>query len=672
MPSDTKFRYDYSQGHVWKYNDLLSPFDYTILKSEDRLRKEQEHIRAISIPYYRLEQKTGKERQEAFAAAVVANWNDCAYSLAGSGTLSTLKKADKDSLKRQKHIRAGTRLLHEVFEAGIVEWDDAHENRPEDAEVFLLIGNKVKSHEKQHFRTLKGAYTYIEKKLNKEKKTDQAFLLEHISNALKYNVFFDEHKTGFELESQLKRLGNTHGLVSSGEKVIGRGEMVDALKFMKLESLKAEHQKKAGGLQDRYWILLGQIVLVSLCMLVLYIFLYLFHKEVLRNNKNITFLLLLVVMLAFLTHLSMRFDGIDLYLVPVCLAPIIIRAFFDAELALFVHIVTVLSISFMVPDQFAFAFMHLIAGVVALFSINNLRKRSQFFISVGFTFLAYASVWFSLSVFTEGDPDHANYEKLAWLAGNAALMLFSFPLIFIFEKIFGFVSETTLMELADTNGSLLRELTGKAPGTFQHTLQVANLAEEAIYAIGGNTLLVRTGALYHDIGKMNNPMYFIENQSGINPHDELPPDESAGIIIDHVIDGIEMARKHNLPDQVIDFIRTHHGTTRTEYFYRTYLRDQESEHPEDDAAFRYPGPLPYSKETAVLMMSDSVEAASRSLREYNVESIEKLVNGIIDGQMKMGQFVNADITFKDITLIKKIFIKKLMNIYHARIAYPKR
>ncbi len=325
---------------------------------------------------------------------------------------------------------------------------------------------------------------------------------------------------------------------------------------------------------------------------------------------------------------------------------------------------------FIVPNPYEFTIIQMIAGILTLFSIANQNKRAQLFLSSLIIFIAYAFVYFAISLIQDGAIEENSWKFLGWFVISALLTLFTYPLVYVFEKIFGFVSDVTLMELADTNSKLLKKLNMKAPGTFQHSLQVANLAEEAIRAIGGNILLVRTGALYHDIGKMNMPNYFIENQnSDYNPHEDLSPEESASIIIEHVIKGVEMARRYKLPDIIIDFIRTHHGTTKPMYFYNQY-KEQHPNEEIDEEQFNYPGPVPYSKETAVLMMADSVEAASRSLKKYDGQAIEKLVNGIIDLQIKEDQFIMSDITFSEITMIKKIFKKKLMNIYHVRIEYP--
>ena len=383
---------------------------------------------------------------------------------------------------------------------------------------------------------------------------------------------------------------------------------------------------------------------------------------------------MLFVITAFvvITTLGLRYELFNVYIVPICLAPIIVRSFFDTRTAFFVHLVIVLLLGFIVPNGFHFIFLQLVAGMMGIYGFSNFRNRSQLFLTTFIIALSYAVCYIALNIIIEGGFSEIDWLSIGYLGISALLTLLAYPLIYAFEKVFSFISDVTLLELADTNNKLLRELSRKAPGTFQHSLQVANLAETATSIIGGNTLLIRTAALYHDIGKMEAPMYFIENQStGLNPHDELSYEESAQIIINHVTKGIEIAKKNGVPDKIIDFIRTHHGTTKTAYFFKMYMKENPDENEQDVVdMFTYPGPIPFSKESAALMMADSVEAASRSLKEPNVESIEKLVESIITNQIKEGQFENADITLRDIRLIKKMFKKMLMNIYHVRIEYP--
>jgi len=357
-----------------------------------------------------------------------------------------------------------------------------------------------------------------------------------------------------------------------------------------------------------------------------------------------------------------------IYMVPLCILPLILKNFFDARLGLFVHVLTVLILGFIVPNSFEYIFLQIITGIVTILTASELYKRANLFISVGQITLIYIVGYFAFHAIHEGNMDNIEWILFGVFVLNGLLTLFAQPLIYMFEKIFGLVSDVSLLELSDTNSKLLKELSDKAPGTFHHSLQVANLAEAAANEIGANAMLVRVGALYHDIGKMERPTYFTENQiTNVNPHDDLPPKESTKIIIDHVINGIEIARKNKLPDRVIDFIRTHHGTTLVYYFYK---KQQELEQDVDRSDFEYPGPIPFSKETAILMMSDAVEAASKSLKNPTFTIIDEFVEKIVKGQMQANQYLNANITLKEIEMVKKVLKQKLTNIYHLRVEYP--
>jgi hypothetical protein len=497
------------------------------------------------------------------------------------------------------------------------------------------------------------------------------FVRPYLENAISHSIFYDKATTDKVLQQTLNEIAPSRDIILKNQRIISKGEILDPIKFQIIQSLKDEYEQQAGDSSNYYFILLGQIVIVTLCLSVLTVFLLFFRNDIFLDNTKITFILILIILQVLMADIAINSQAFSIYLLPFCILPVIIRAFYDTRIALFVHLVTVLIISFIAPNRFEFAFIQLLGGMVAIFSIVNMRNRSQIFLSSIIIFFTYSISYIGITIIQEGGIDVISGYDFAWFGISALLTLFSYHLIFIFEKLFGFISDVSLLELSDTNGKLLRELASRAPGTFQHSLQVANLAEEAIYTIGGNALLVRTGALYHDIGKMDMPMYFIENQAhGINPHEDLNFDESASIIIDHVIKGVEIAKKNKLPEQIIDFIRTHHGTSITAYFYRSF-QNAFPEEKIDESKFHYPGPIPFSKETAVLMMADSVEAASRSLKKYDAEAIDNLVEMIINKQIEQEQFVNADITFKDINTLKKIFKKKLMNIYHVRVEYPR-
>jgi putative nucleotidyltransferase with HDIG domain len=372
--------------------------------------------------------------------------------------------------------------------------------------------------------------------------------------------------------------------------------------------------------------------------------------------------------MVFVTTMVVKYDETYVFVVPLCILPLILKTFFDARLGLFVHVLTVLILGFVVPNSFEYIFLQIIAGIVTILTVSELYKRANLFISVGQITLIYIIGYFAFHIIHEGNLDNVHWFTFGFFLLNGMITLFAQPLIYIYEKIFGMVSDVSLLELSDTNSKLLKELSNKAPGTFHHSLQVANLAEASANEIGANAMLVRVGALYHDIGKMNNPTYFTENQvTNVNPHDDLPPTESAEIIINHVIEGIEMARRNKLPDRIIDFIRTHHGTTLVYYFYK---KQQEIDPDAREKHFRYPGPIPFSRETAILMMADSVEAASKSLKNPTFSIINEFVDKIVGGQMQANQFLNANITFKEIELVKKVLKQKLTNIYHLRVEYP--
>lgn len=656
FPKQGKFKYEFQnlKGKPWYHEDLIAPFDFAIKKTNEELEKEKSEIIKNAKPYLKYDAAIPKAKKAAFEQALNTGWN----------------KKNSDYL-RQKTLAFGKALIDSIYAKGIIEPIDALEHKPMDYSVFVLNGNVAEEHELNDFYTVKSAYEFMEDNVYASKIQDIDRILPLLENSIAHNIFYDKETTDKVLKQAISDIAPSRDIILKDQSIVSKGEIIDAEKYQILESLKMEYEEQSNGADSYLFVVLGQLIVIVICLSVLAAFLKFFRKDIYSDNGKVTFILILIVLQVVMAHFSRSSQSFDIYVLPFCILPVIIRAFYDTRVALFVHIVTVLIISFMAPSRFDFAFIQLLGGMVAIFSIVNMRNRSQIFISAALIFLTYSISFIGITLIQEGNNDVITWSNFAWFGVSALLTLFSYPLIFIFEKIFGFISDVSLLELSDTNGKLLRELASRAPGTFQHSLQVANLAEEAIYKIGGNALLVRTGALYHDIGKMEMPMYFIENQAGgINPHEDLSFDESAGIIISHVIKGIEIAKKNNLPEQIIDFIRTHHGTTITAYFYRSFKKAFPEEEI-DEKKFHYPGPIPFSKETAVLMMADSVEAASRSLKKYDAETIDALVDKIINSQIEQNQYTNADITFKDINTLKKIFKKKLMNIYHVRVEYPR-
>jgi len=672
FPKVAKFKFEFDKSTPWKHENLLAPFEFPIYKSETELQEERNAIRETLPPYFRIHYTVLADQQAKYINVFEAKWpeSELAQQKGLIKRMFDSNSPEADLLKEQ-HFQAGKAIIQHIYNQGIIQISETIDGKPGDYEIILMDEQNISENKALNaVYTLQTAYDYSQEQLQKTPDLDVDVMTRILDKVMVQNIFFDPETTERVLQEKLDQNSITRGLVSKGEKIIDRGDIVNDERYQKLVSLKLEYEKQAGGTSTYYIILAGQFILITVSVFVLILFLTLFRKDIVNENNRMAFIMVVFTLAVLMANITPRFEWLNIYALPFCLLPIIIRTFYDVRLATFIHVIATVLIGFLAPNGFEFVFLQLITGFVAVFSLVSLRKRSQLLGTAFIIFLTYSIIYLGIAIIQEGNFHSINLKNFAWFAASAGLTLFAFPIIFLFEKAFGFLSDVSLMELSDTNSPLLRKLASKTPGTFQHTLQVANLAEEAVLQIGGDPLLVRTGALYHDIGKMNDPVFFIENQiSGVNPHDELSYEESARIIISHVIEGIEMAKKAKLPEHIIDFIRTHHGTTMTMYFYNSYKNDHPGE--EIDASlFQYPGPVPFSKETAVLMMADSVEAASRSLKKHDAENISNLVENIIDGQAKQNQFVNADITFKDISTIKKIFKKMLMNIYHVRIEYP--
>ena len=655
LPKEGKFKYEFQKNKPWVHEDLLAPFDFAINKTDEELAIEKDEINKNHLLFFDILPQTEKEATDQFASWLAQHYND---------TLNLISTQDV-------YASVANKLLQTIYIKGVVEVIDELDGVAEDYPILIMDDENIAEEvDFGNLLTIKTAYDFCVEELKNNETINPNFLISGLETALHQNIKYNKILTDKDLEAQLKSISLVSGGVYEKEKIISTGELVTPKRFKILTSLKAEYEAKIGTSDQSLWIVLGQIILVVLLFYTLFVYLKATNSLVFDNNQYIGFVLLLVVGFVAITVVMLKIEGFNAYVIPFCVIPLLIRTFFGNRLAIFIYIITILLLSFIVPNSFEFALLQIITGIITLFTVLNVNKRAELFYTSFIIFVVFSICFIGYALLQEGDIKKIEWVKLSWFGVAAGLTLLTYPLIYLFEKIFGFISDVTLLELSDTNNELLRELNLKAPGTFQHSLQVSNLAEEGIREIGGNPLLVRTGALYHDIGKMLSPAYFIENQTGINPHDELGYEESADIIINHVIRGIELAKKHKLPEQIIDFIRTHHGTTKTQYFLRMYAK----ENPEieiDETKFQYPGPNPYSKETAVLMMADSVEAASRSLKHYDIESITNLVGGVIDSQVKENQFINTNITFNDVTTIKKMFIKKLMNIYHVRIEYPK-
>ncbi|NLA25462.1 MAG: HDIG domain-containing protein, partial [Bacteroidales bacterium] len=495
----------------------------------------------------------------------------------------------------------------------------------------------------------------------------QTAILAEFSQTLNFipNIIYDEYTSTSFLEAEFKTIALTNGKVQKGEIIVQRGQLVNSrissILFSLEEEYRGEHSENKS-----VWLYLGFTLIISLILLVYYLHLNFHFRQVLLSPKLISFIIIQMILMLGVSYLFAEVWDINLYLLPYVIFPILLYSFYDNRIALVSFWILILLSSFFAPNPFEFIVIQIVAGMIVLFTLRSIQKRYHLFITVLLVLSAYAVAYIGFSFIRHGSFEAISWINFVWFIGNAFLLLTLFPLIYIYEKIFGFLSDITLLELSDTNNTLLRALSEQAPGTFQHSMQVANLAETVVREIGGNPLLARAGALYHDVGKIEIPQYFIENQHGYNIHDSISHEDSAEIIISHVKNGVELAKKHRIPSPVINFITMHHGTSVTKYFYNSFVNENPDKEV-DIKKFTYPGPKPINIETAVVMMVDAVEAATRSLRSYSEESITDLVNKIIDSQIADQQFENVDITFKNIADAKEVLVKKLINIYHARI-----
>ncbi|MCY2687220.1 HD family phosphohydrolase [Salinimicrobium sp. TH3] len=649
FPKGGKFKYEIPKGKPWQYENLYAPFDFAILKTPEELSAEKEEINKSHVPYYDYNAEAVEEVEAALEGQFVRIFPD------------TLTR--RENMRLKEFIQ---NTFEEIYDAGVLQ--EIVPLSP-DQLVYLREGNEVTE------VTYKSILKQSQLRDFLNRKIDQAQLQNYreeliglFFDTVKPNVSYNEALTQNDLESRYNQISYTRGNVERGTIIVAKGEVVEGDKLQVLNSLKAEYESQVWSEANYNWVIVGYTLLVFLALLMLMLFIRKYRYDIFQNNIKVTFIYFNVTLMVLLTVLIIRFNVAYVYVVPLCVLPLTIKGFFDSRLGLFTHVITVLLLGFIVPDSYEYMFLQIIAGIVTILTVSELYKRANLFITVGQITLVYIVSYFAFTVIQEGSIYEVESETfLMFLLGGLAT-LFVQPLIYAYEKIFGLISDMSLLELSDTNTKLLKELSDKAPGTFHHSLNVANLAEAAANEINANAMLVRVGALYHDIGKMRNPTYFTENQTtSVNSHDELSPKESADIIIEHVINGIEIAKKRNLPDRVIDFIRTHHGTTTVYYFLKKAM-DNDQHVNEDD--FRYPGPMPFSKETAILMMCDSVEAASRSIKEPTAKTIDEFVEKIINKQMEDGQFLNSNVTFMEIQQVKKILKRKLKNIYHLRIEYP--
>ncbi|MDG1425924.1 MAG: HDIG domain-containing protein [Flavobacteriales bacterium] len=670
FPRQAKFKYEFTKGKPWLHETIIAPFDFSILKSESDLDKEKEIVKSQHLSLYNFNKNIFDIKAEDFINEFEEKWSE------NKGTKKDLRFTFKNLFKNRKKLANnkknnlasfGFNFLNEIYSVGIIQLNSSVDNQNYDR--ILLKNNLIaEKRDVNDFYTVSTAANKINL-ISKLTNDEYNFLVPLLLSSIEQNILYDKYSSDELLSNDLSNINPERGLIVSGQIIINKGELIDFEKYQILLSLKKKYEGKTWKKSSFFLVLFGQFILVGISLLILWLFLRQYRNTVLENTTKISMILFLILLMVFSSTMVLSFAPNWIYLIPFCISPIILKAFFDNRIALFVHLITILILGFIMPNGFEFVFLQFIAGIISILTVLKMYTRVQLFTSVIKIMGAYLLVYVALSITHAASFNEIDSVKLLQFTISGALTIFAYPIVFLFEKLFSLVSDVSLLELTDTNSPLLRRLSDEAPGTFQHSLQVANLAEMGALEIGANALLVRAGAIYHDIGKLKNPLFFIENQSSkFNPHDEIEFEESAQIIIDHVLDGIEIAKENNLPDELIDFIRTHHGTTTVEYFYKQFINNLTEENL-DESIFNYPGPKPFSKETAILMMADASEASARSLKNPTSENIDELIETVINKQITYEQFENADITFKEITQLKKLFKNKLVNIHHARIEY---
>ena len=639
--------FHYDEGKPWMYGQLIAKFDFPIFKTEAALKIEKDSITKHFQPYYNINQAVEQKKIEQF------------------------KQAYKNGIPglSQDYVDAIAHRLHEIYEAGIIDPQQYSTLAKDSNSLIRVVTGKqaVSVPINKTYSTL-GAYEqlFMDPLLGPKRSLLQQC---NLNEYIEANLVYDKDRSETEMNDMLSLIPQASGMVLEGQRIIDRGDIVDAKTYRVLNSFEQAMEKRKASEDEITSTFIGQTiyVLIFICLFTLY--LALFRKDYFNKPRSISLLYVMIVIYPILTSLMMEHNILSVYILPFSMAPIFFRVLMDSRTAFIGHITMVLLCAVAVKYQYEFIIVQIVAGLVAIYSLRELSKRSQIFLTALLVTISSAAVYLSLQLIQADDLSKLDQTMYYHFAVNGFFLLFTYPLMLVIEKTFGFVSTVTMFELSNTNNELLRRLSEVAPGTFQHSITVGNLATEIASRIGAKSQLVRTGALYHDIGKMLNPAFFTENQAGINPHDKLNDLESARIIISHVTEGLKLAEKYNLPREIKEFITTHHGTGLAKYFYIHYKNEHPDEEVNEDL-FRYPGPNPFTREQAILMMSDTVEAASRSLQEYTEESISELVNRLIDGQVADGNFTDCPITFRDITAAKTVLIERLKSMYHTRIQYP--
>lgn len=647
LPRNEGRMYRYDVGKPWMYGSVIAKFDFPIYKTDEAIKHEQDSLLKHFQPYYSLNPLIEKKQVERFL-------HDYEQGING------LPK---------EYVGIVARQMQEIYQMGIINTNEYNNIFKDSTSMIRFVsGKNAKSLKVSSFYSTIAAYEHI---FANEKLAAQRAILSrcNLNNYIEANIVYDKEKSDAEKNDLLSSIPLASGMVMSGQKIIDRGEIVNDYTCRVLNSFDKEMKRRSSTQDEIMTTFIGQILFVLILVMMFTSYLTLFRKDYFEKPRSITMLYTMITLFPILVSMMMKHNFFSVYIIPFAMAAIFVRVFMDSRTAFITHVTMILICAAAVKYQYEFIIVQLASGLVAIYSLRELSKRSQIFITAILVTISSCIVYLALQLMQDNQVFNIDPSMYTYFIINGIFLLLSYPMMYLIEKMFGFISNVTLFELSNTNKGLLRNLSEIAPGTFQHSITVGNLAAEIANRIHANSLLVRTGALYHDIGKMTNPVFFTENQAGVNPHDQLSDLESAQIIISHVTEGLKLADKFNLPGIIKDFISTHHGTGLTKYFYINYC----NEHPDeqvDKEMFQYPGPNPFTREQAILMMADTVEAASRSLNEYTEESISTLTNKLIDSQVADGFFRECPITFRDIALAKSVLIERLKSIYHTRISYP--
>ena len=647
LPRNEGRMYRYDVGKPWMYGSVIAKFDFPIYKTDEAIKHEQDSLLKHFQPYYSLNPLIEKKQVERFL-------HDYEQGING------LPK---------EYVGIVARQMQEIYKTGIINTNEYNNIFKDSTSMIRFVsGKNAKSLKVSSFYSTIAAYEHI---FANEKLAAQRAILSrcNLNNYIEANIVYDKEKSDAEKNDLLSSIPLASGMVMSGQKIIDRGEIVNDYTCRVLNSFDKEMKRRSSTQDEIMTTFIGQILFVLILVMMFTSYLTLFRKDYFEKPRSLTMLYTMITLFPILVSMMMKHNFFSVYIIPFAMAAIFVRVFMDSRTAFITHVTMILICAAAVKYQYEFIIVQLASGLVAIYSLRELSKRSQIFITAILVTISSCIVYLALQLMQDNQVFNIDPSMYTSFIINGIFLLLSYPMMYLIEKMFGFISNVTLFELSNTNKGLLRNLSEIAPGTFQHSITVGNLAAEIANRIHANSLLVRTGALYHDIGKMTNPVFFTENQAGVNPHDQLSDLESAQIIISHVTEGLKLAEKFNLPGIIKDFISTHHGTGLTKYFYINYC----NEHPDeqvDKEMFQYPGPNPFTREQAILMMADTVEAASRSLNEYTEESISTLTNKLIDNQVADGFFRECPITFRDIALAKSVLIERLKSIYHTRISYP--